>query len=73
MFMTEGCEETENDEIVIKDASANVIEALIKYMHLRSVEKLEKIAVDLFKAADKYQVEGLKVGFLKIVICNILF
>jgi hypothetical protein len=62
MFLTINCTETQTGIVEITDIKANVIEALIKYMYLGKVDNIGSI--DLFKAADKYRVEGLKVGFL---------
>jgi hypothetical protein len=68
MFSTANCIETQTGIVDIKDIKADVMEGFIQYMYLGKVENLEPIAVDLFKAADKYNVSGLKVDFLNILL-----
>jgi hypothetical protein len=68
MFSTNNCTETQTGIIEITDIKANVMEALIKYMYLDKVGDLSSISIDLFKAADKYRVKELKVGFVGIFL-----
>jgi hypothetical protein len=63
MFLTTACKEVQTGIVEIKDTKATVIEALIEYMHCGTVENLEPIAIELFKVADKYDVQPLKVDF----------
>lgn len=64
MFSTPNCKETQTGIIEIKDFKAPIIEALIQFMHIEEVDNLEPNAIDLFKVADKYNVEGLKVSLI---------
>lgn len=57
-----GVEEEAINEIKIYDFDAKTIKALIEYLHKQSVDNLNEVAFELFKAADKYDIEGLKVS-----------
>jgi hypothetical protein len=48
--------------VEIKDIDAETIEALIEYVYKESVDNLSEVAFELLKVADKYEIEGLKVG-----------
>jgi hypothetical protein len=48
--------------VEIADFDAKTIKALVEYLYKRSVENLSEVALELFKAADKYSIEGLKVS-----------
>jgi hypothetical protein len=63
MLLTSNCTEVQTGIIKITDIKADVVEALVEFMHRGEVNNFESIAVDLFKAADKYYVEPLKVNF----------
>jgi hypothetical protein len=63
MFLTSNCIETKSNVIEIEDIKLIVMEVLIKYMYLGKLDDIGSIAIDLFKAADKYKIKGLKVSF----------
>jgi hypothetical protein len=63
MLLTVNCKEVQTGTIEITDAKAVVIEALVEYMHRGDVKNLDSVAVELFKMADKYDVEPLKVCY----------
>jgi hypothetical protein len=73
MFLTSNCVEAQTGIIEIKDIKASDMESVIKFMYLGKLDDLDSISIDLFKAADKYEIEGLKVGFDVIFLSNILF
>jgi len=51
--------EARDSLIKIEDIGADVIEAMINWMHFLKLRKLGKIACDLYKAAHKYQIAPL--------------
>jgi len=60
MFATVECNEAQTGKILIKDTKADVMEALIEFMHLGTLEVPDEIASDLLILADKYEVQELK-------------
>jgi hypothetical protein len=48
--------------VVERDFDAKTIKALVEYLHKESVGNLSDIAFELFKAADRYSIHGLKVS-----------
>jgi hypothetical protein len=61
-MFTSGMKEQATGVVEITDFDVKTIKALIEYLHKQSVDDLSEIAVELFKAADKYNIEGLKVS-----------
>jgi len=59
MFSTNS-EESKTGIVKIKGVSANVVGALIEFLHLGTVENFDQIADKLFVAADKYEILNLK-------------
>jgi hypothetical protein len=64
ILLTSDCKEVQIVVIEITDFKAIVIEGLIEFMHRGEIDNLDQIAVELFKASDKYLVEPLKASFL---------
>jgi hypothetical protein len=54
------CVESSTSTVTIDDISPLVMEQLIRFLYLRNAE-LENVAEDLFVAADKYDLEDLRV------------
>lgn len=54
------------DVVNIDEFDAKTINALIEYLHKESVDDLSEVAVELFKAANKYGIKGLEVFQLKL-------
>jgi hypothetical protein len=50
--------------VEIEGIKANTMKALIEYLHTESVTNLDKIALEVFKAADMYCIDGLMVSQL---------
>jgi len=59
MFATDTKEKQEN-EVIITDATPEIMEQFIRYLYLQKIEDLDAISQDLFILADKYAVEPLK-------------
>jgi len=51
--------EAQTSLIKIEDASSDVIEALVRWMHFLKVDNLHKISEDLYKVAHKYEISTL--------------
>jgi hypothetical protein len=51
-----------SDVVKINDVDVKTMKALIEYLHKQSVDNFSEIAFELFKAADKYGIEELKVS-----------
>jgi hypothetical protein len=71
MFLTDNCVETKTGVINIKDIKADVMEGFIQYMYIGKIDGFDPIAIDLFKAADKYNVSGLKVCCIELFLTNL--
>jgi hypothetical protein len=54
--------------VELHNFNVKTINALIEYLHKESVDHLSEVAVELFKAADKYSIKGLKVSKLKSIL-----
>lgn len=67
MFMTADCTEAQTGVIEINNIKASVMEALIQYMHLKTVDDLDGIARELFVASDKYDMDELTVSLLLFI------
>jgi len=48
--------EAQTNLIKIENIGADIIEALVKWMHFLKLDNLDEIACDLYKAAHKYQI-----------------
>jgi hypothetical protein len=59
-MFTSGMKEETTGIVEIADIDAKTIKALIEYLHKESVENFSEVAFELFKAAHKYDIEGLK-------------
>jgi hypothetical protein len=63
-MFTSGMKEQATSVIEITDFDVKTMKAFIEYLHTDFVENLSEVAFELFKAADKYMVDGLKVSEL---------
>jgi hypothetical protein len=61
-MFTSGMKEQATGVVEIKDTDAETMKALVEYLHKESVDNLSEVAFELFKVADKYDIEGLKVS-----------
>jgi hypothetical protein len=68
MFQNTNCIEAQTGVIEIKDIKASVIKGLIQFMYLGKIDNLGPIAIDLFKAVDKYEIWDLIVSFVEICL-----
>jgi len=66
MFSSDS-EESKTGIVKVQGIDASVMEALIQFMHLGSVENLEENAENLFVAADKYAILDLKAQCAKFI------
>ncbi|KAL6953828.1 hypothetical protein U1Q18_046958 [Sarracenia purpurea var. burkii] len=60
MFEPNGMQESENNRIDVTDIREDVMEEMLRYIYTGNVGKLDELADDLFKAADKYDLGELK-------------
>merc|ERR1719334_1222831 len=60
-MFTHNMQETKNNEVIIKDIDAEVMEELLRFIYTNKVNDVAKIARPLLAAADKYALESLKV------------
>jgi hypothetical protein len=67
-MFTSGMKEQATGVVEITDVDAKTMKAFVEYLHTESVENLSEVALELFKCADKYMVDGLKVSYLKVDI-----
>jgi hypothetical protein len=72
-MFTSGMKEETTGVIEIENFDAKTIKALIEYLHKECVDDLSDVAVELFKAADKYSIKGLKVSRLEVNIAYSTF
>jgi hypothetical protein len=56
-----GMKEETTGIIKIDDMNSKTTEALLEYLHTESVSNLDEVALELFKAADKYKITRLMV------------
>jgi hypothetical protein len=61
-MFTHDTQEATSGIIEIEDIDANTMEAFVEYLHTESVKNISEIAFELFKTADKYGIDGLKVN-----------
>lgn len=54
--------ETKKNVIHIKDIDSKTMEALVEYLYTESPGNFGEFATELFKAADKYNIVGLRVS-----------
>jgi hypothetical protein len=54
--------EQQTNVIKIEEASAEIVELMLRYMYTDVVEDLDSNAYELFKMADRYNVVELRVG-----------
>jgi hypothetical protein len=64
MFLSNSIESKES-RVVLKDARSQVIYSFISYLYLGKPEMIEEVVDELFVFADKYDLEKLKVCFLR--------
>jgi hypothetical protein len=57
-----GMKEQATGVVEMKDIDVKTMKAFVEYLHKQSVENLNEVALELFKIADKYSIEGLKVS-----------
>jgi hypothetical protein len=48
--------------VEMKDIDVKTMTAFVEYLYKQSVDNLNEVALELFKTADKYSIEGLKVS-----------
>ncbi|KAI1731786.1 BTB/POZ domain-containing protein [Ditylenchus destructor] len=53
--------ESQNDRVLIEDIEPDVLKEMLRFMYTGAAPNLERMADDLLAAADKYQLERLKV------------
>jgi hypothetical protein len=68
MFLTANCIEAQTGVVHIKDIKAPVMQEMIQYMYIGKIDDFGSISIDLFKAADKYDVQSLKVDFIHFLV-----
>lgn len=56
-----GMTEAQNHRVEIDDVDADVLKEMLRFMYTGVAPNLERMADDLLAAADKYQLERLKV------------
>ena len=54
------CKESRNLVVEMEDISPEVFEEVLQYLYTGSIKEMDKLAMDLLVAADKYQIESLK-------------
>jgi len=59
-MLTSNMKETNNNEIQIDDIEPEVMTEFLKFIYTGKSSNLDKFAMDLFIAADKYQINSLK-------------
>lgn len=67
MFLS-GMQESQTGTVSMKDTSPAVIQALIKYLHVRDLENPGEIALELYILADKYEIDDLKMKCSRILV-----
>merc|ERR1719309_195998 len=60
-MFTHNMQEAKNNEVIIKDIDAEVMEELLRFVYTNKVQDITKIAKALLAAADKYALDSLKV------------
>jgi len=56
-----GMREAQNDHVHIDDVDADVMKEMLRYMYTGTAPGIERMADELLAAADKYQLDRLKV------------
>lgn len=56
--------EARSDRVVIDDIEPEVVKELLRFMYTDNAPNLDRMADELLAAADKYQLDRLKVGHL---------
>jgi hypothetical protein len=64
-MFTSGMKEQTTGVVEIADLDVKTMQAFVEYLHTEFVENLSEVALELFKLADKYMVDGLKVSELE--------
>ena len=59
-MLTTNMREKINNEIQVDDIKPEVMAELLEFIYIGTASNLDKFAVDLFIAADKYQINSLK-------------
>jgi hypothetical protein len=65
-----GMLEAKNDHVQIEDVEGDVMKAMLRFMYTGTAPGIEGIADQLLAAADKYQLERLKVGTALATQCT---
>jgi len=60
-MFTHNMQEAKNNEVIIKDIDAEVMEELLRFVYTNKVQDITRIAKALLAAADKYALDSLKV------------
>lgn len=68
-----GMSEARNDRVQIDDIDPDVLKEMLRFMYTGVAPNLERMSDDLLAAADKYQLERLKVCFFFINHIILLF
>lgn len=56
--------EAQSDRVIIDDVDSDVMHEMLRYMYTGTAPNLERMADTLLAAADKYQLDRLKVNIL---------
>jgi BTB/POZ domain len=67
----EGTKENQDNYVNIEDMDSDVFEAFLRYLYTGQVDKLDGIFMDLFAAADKYDVAPLREICIRHMATNI--
>ena len=54
------CKESRNLVVNVEDVSAEVFQEILQYLYTGTAKKMDKLAMDILVAADKYQIDSLK-------------
>lgn len=65
--------EARNDRVQIDDVDPDVLKEMLRFMYTGLAPNMERMADDLLAAADKYQLERLKVLLVKNYNCHFIF
>lgn len=60
MFQHEMMTETREGRVVIDDMTPNVLKELLRFLYCGQVQNMKDMCLDLFKVAEKYDIQMLK-------------
>jgi len=67
MFLCESSTEAKIGVVKIEDTKPETIDALIRWVYQADVDNMEEVAMDLYRAADKYDIGFLKEKCIKVL------